>query len=261
MEKNRKNIQVMIAHPRPEEQKRIASLLKREGVFRVRHMTHDGLECLREAVAIQPDLLVLDLVLDKIDGLEVLRRLKEFPLPNTKCLILSDYNGYIAKQALLHGADYCLLTPCADHVLIERIRMLVLPPLHAYTDEAIDVETIRVLRAIGVSNHLKAYAYVLDGVRILIRDPDVIRQRRLTKDLYGVIAQHFDISTLQVERTMRTLTESLFKKGDSEHLANYFNASDIQRGKITNSNFLAVVVYQVSKALEENSAADKHTEY
>lgn len=257
MRKNRKNIQVMIAHPRVEEQTRIATLLKRAGNFQVRYMTHDGLECLREAVSIHPDLLVMDLVLDKIDGLEVLHRLKEFPLPNTKCLVLTDYSGYLEKQALLNGADYCILTPCADNVLVERMRMLVLPPAQTYSDADIDAETIRVLRMIGAPDHLKAYDYVLDAVRILVRDPDIIRQRRVIKDLYGAIAQHYDIPSAQIERTMRTLTDHLFKDSTLEHLEKFFNLSDSRRSKITNSNFLSTVLALVNSALKENRAAQQ----
>lgn len=257
MEKNRKSIQVMIAHPLVEEQQRIASLLKREGIFRVRHMTHDGLECLREAVSIQPELLILNMVLDKVDGLEVLRRLKEFPLPHTKCLVLTDYNGYLREQALLSGADYCLLTPCADGVLIERLRMLVLPPTHSHSDEAIDAATISVLRVIGASDHLKGYAYVLNALRILVRDPDLIRQRRVTRDLYAVIAENFNVPRMHIERTMRTLTCRLFERGDLEHLSQYFSASDIQQAKITNSDFLTAVLRFVNKALEDKAQAEK----
>lgn len=252
MKKRRKSIQVIIAHPRIEEQTRIAALLKRAGKFQVRCMTHDGLECLREAVSIQPDLLVMDLVLDKIDGLEVLRRLKEFPLLNTKCLVLADYSGYLEKQSLLCGADYCILMPCADNVLVERMRMLVLPPAQIYSDADIDAQTIRVLRTIGVANYLKAYDYVLDAMHILVRDPDIIRQRRLVKDLYEVIAQQHDIPKIQIERTMRTLTGHLFKDSTVEHLEKFFNSFDAQRGKISNSNFLSTVLALVSTALEEN---------
>lgn len=256
MEKNTKPIQVVIAHPMAEEQQRIAALLKREGIFRVRHMTHDGLDCLREAVSIQPELLILNMVLDKVDGLEVLRRLKEFPLPHTKCLMLTDYNGYLRDQALLCGADYCLLTPCADGVLAERVRMLVLPPAPTHSDEAIDAATVLVLRTMGVSDHLKGYAYVLNALRILVRDPDLIRQRRVTRDLYIPIAENFGIPRMHIERTMRTLTNRLFQRGDREHLAQYFSASDIQQGSITNSDFLTAVLRLVTKVLKKQAQSE-----
>ncbi len=254
MEKKRRNVQVVIAHPIPEEQQRIASVLKKDGHFRIRHMTCDGLDCLREVLAIQPDLLIMDAVLDKIDGMEVLRRLKEFPQSQTKCLMLSTYGGYVKNYASFLGADFCLVTPYADSTLIESVRMLLQPPEATFSDKEICAETARILRRLGVPERLKAHAYTIDGVRILIRDPELVRRRQVVKELYGTIAQHFDASGERVERTMRTLTTRLFSKGDPERLAEYFSPSDLQQGHINNTDFLTTLAYWVKKGLEDNAS-------
>ncbi len=255
MEKKRKNVQVVIAHPIPEEQQRIAAVLKKDGHFRIRHMTCDGLDCLREVLAIQPDLLIMDAVLDKIDGMEVLRRLKEFPQSKTKCLMLTTYGGYVKNYASFLGADFCLVTPCADSTLIESVRMLLQPPETTFSDKEICAETARILRRLGVPERLKAHAYTIDGVRILIRDPELVRRRQVVKELYGTIAQHFDASGERVERTMRTLTTRLFNKGDGECLAQYFSPSDLQQGHINNTDFLTTLVYWVKKGLADNDSS------
>ncbi len=254
MEKKRKNVQVVIAHPIPEEQQRIASILKKDGPFRIRHMTCDGLDCLREVLAIQPDLLIMDAVLDKIDGMEVLRRLKEFPQSKTKCLMLSTYGGYVKNYASFLGADFCLVTPCADSTLIESVRMLLQPPETTFSDKDIYAETARILRRLGVPERLKAHAYTIDGVRILIRDPELVRRRQVVKELYGTIAQHFDASGERVERTMRTLTTRLFSKGNAECLAQYFSPSDLQQGHMNNTDFLTTLAYWVKKNLADNES-------
>lgn len=254
MEKKRKNVQVVIAHSIPEEQQRIASLLKKDGHFRVRHMTHDGLDCLREVVATQPDLLIMDAVLDKIDGLEVMRRLKEFPRSKTKCLMLTTYGGYVKDYTSFLGADFCLVTPCSDSVLIESVRMLFRPPETAFSDKDIYTEAARILRYLGVPDRLKAHAYAIDGVRILIRDPELVRRRQVVKELYGTIAQHFDVTGVRVERTMRTLTTRLFSKGNAECLGQYFSQADLQQGHINNTDFLTTLAYWVKKNLADNSS-------
>ena len=251
-------MQVIIAHPISEERQRIATLLKEEGTFRVRHMTGDGLDCLREVVATQPDLLILDAVLDKIDGIEVLRRLKEFPLTRTRCLMLTSFKNYIKERALCLGADYCLITPCADSVLIETVRMLLLPTETSVSDKELDDQTGQVLHKIGVPNRLKAYPYVLHGVRILYRDPELVRRRCVVKELYNVIAQRFDVTLMQVERAMRTLSERVLDKGDPEYLNRYFNAADIQRGRITNTDFLTTLTRLVKERLENKDVVAEH---
>ncbi len=254
MEKKRKNVQVVIAHPIPEEQQRIASVLKKDGHFRIRHMTCDGLDCLREVVATRPDLLIMDTVLDKIDGLEVMRRLKEFPLSKTKCLMLTTYKGYVKDYTSFLGADFCLMAPCTDSALIESVRMLLQPPEDTFSDKDIYAEAAHILRRLGVPDRLKAHAYVIDGVRILIRDPELVRRRQVVRELYGTIAQHFEASGERVERTMRTLTNRLFSKGSAERLAEYFSPSDIQQGHMNNTDFLTTLVYWVKKGLTDNGS-------
>lgn len=254
MERKRKTMRAIIAHPIPEEQARIASILKKTGIFQVRYMTHDGLDCLREVISTQPDLLILDAVLDKIDGLEVLRRLKEFPLIRTKCLMLTSYSSYIKDYALCLGADYCLMAPYADGVLAEAARMQVLPPEASFDDREIDAESARILRNIGVPTRLKAYPFVQAAVRILIRDPDLVRRRCVVKGLYGSIAQYFKVPDSRVERAMRTLTNRVFDKGDREYLAQYFTSSDMQQAHATNTDFLVTLTHLVKEALKTNAA-------
>ncbi len=251
MVKKRKYLQVVIAHPIPEERARIAALLKREGIFRVHHMTENGLDCLREVVSTQPDLLILDTVLDKVDGMEVLRRLREFPLTRTRCLAITSFKDYVKERALCLGADYCLIAPYADNVLVEAARMLLLPPESAVSDRELDEQTSRVLRDIGVPARLKAYPYVLHAVRILYRDPELVRRRCVVRELYGVIAQRFGVSLCQVERAMRTLSARALDKGDPEALARCFSSAELQRGHLTNTDLLVALTRLVSERLTD----------
>ena len=48
----------------------------------------DGLEAVRKAEELQPDLVLLDLGLPKLNGMEVARRIRQFT-PNSKILIVS----------------------------------------------------------------------------------------------------------------------------------------------------------------------------
>lgn len=246
-----KTFQVIVAHAVPEEQARIRKALEGSGRFRVSYMTHDGLDCLREVVARQPDLVVLDMVLDKIDALEVLRRLKAFSLSGTKYLVTSCYAGYLGEQAVLAGASYCLLAPYSYEVLTERATQLLVPPQAVFSDHEIDKATAYILRQISAPEHLIGYSYVLESMRILIRDPEIIRRRRVTQELYQVMADSHQIPLARVERVMRTLTEHIFKHNAVETLTRFFNLAHVHRGSISNTAFLSAVCALVQARLEE----------
>lgn len=248
----RKNIvQAIVAHPIPAEQVRITSILEKDGRFHVSFTTHDGLECLRQVSLNQPALLILDAVLDRVSGLEVLRRLQEFPEPRPRCLMLTSYGNYVQEYAQCSGADYCLIAPYSDKALIDSACMLVQSLPVFFTDREIDAATVRVLRELDVPTRLKGYSYIKDSIRLLIRDPDLVRRRCVVSDLYGVIAVKYGFKNAQpVERAMRTLVDRVFKRGNPVYLAKYFGDAELRQSHATNTDFLLALAQFVRAALE-----------
>jgi DNA-binding response OmpR family regulator len=72
---------------------------------------HNGREALRLALELQPDLVILDLMLPGASGLEVLSDLrKEVPLAETPVIVMSAW-GHADQAALEAGADRFLAKP------------------------------------------------------------------------------------------------------------------------------------------------------
>jgi two-component system, OmpR family, response regulator len=112
-----------------EDEERVASFvvkgLEAEG-YAVEHVA-TGLEALARIRADEPDLILLDLTLPDIDGLELLRRLREGGLA-TPVIILSargDMDDHV--QALEVGADDYLNKPFHFDELLARLRAHLRP--------------------------------------------------------------------------------------------------------------------------------------
>jgi DNA-binding response OmpR family regulator len=85
---------------------------------------HDGHEALRRIAEQQPDLVVLDLMLPGIDGLEVCRRLRErWPIPVVMLTALGDETDRLAGFEI--GADDYVTKPFSPRELAMRVRSVL----------------------------------------------------------------------------------------------------------------------------------------
>ncbi|MBI3301004.1 MAG: response regulator transcription factor [Deltaproteobacteria bacterium] len=127
----------------------LRALLEAEPDFRLIGETGDGLEAVRLVERLQPDVLVLDLSLPSLHGLEVIREVRKHSL-QTRVVILSMYSSdaYVL-QALKNGAAGYVLKDSNAAILIQAIREVaagrryLCPELSArvidaYVDHAID---------------------------------------------------------------------------------------------------------------------------
>jgi DNA-binding NarL/FixJ family response regulator len=98
------------------------ALLEGEQGFSVVAEASDGLEAARLVERLQPDVLVLDLMMPALSGLEVLRIVTERS-PRTRVVVLSLYSNvaYVA-EALKRGATGYVLKGCTEENLVRAVR-------------------------------------------------------------------------------------------------------------------------------------------
>ncbi len=101
----------------------LAPFLERAG-FAVA-VAADGEEALRQVAGFAPDLVILDVLMPKLDGREVLRRLRR--AGNWVPVILLTQVGESTERAmaLMEGADDYLNKPFDPHELVARIRAVM----------------------------------------------------------------------------------------------------------------------------------------
>ena len=131
----------------------VISFTLRRGGFEV-ITAHDGQSGLASWQSNRPDLIVLDLNLPKLDGLEVCRRIRS--IEKTPIIILSVRSGdEVVVKGLEMGADDYIVKPFSPSQLVARVR--------AVLRRAGVVETI---------GTLSAAALTLDRARHEVQRPD-----------------------------------------------------------------------------------------
>ncbi|MDY7015428.1 MAG: response regulator transcription factor [Cyanobacteriota bacterium] len=137
---------ILIVEDEPEIAKLIQQTLEREGFSC--EIAEDGLQALETFSNQQPDLIVLDLMLPGLDGLEVCTRIRQKPhLKDPYILMLTARGEEIDRViGLSTGADDYLVKPFSPRELAARVRALLR----------------RSLRQTGQSQILRAPHFTLD---------------------------------------------------------------------------------------------------
>src|SRR2546430_8163510 len=116
---------VLVVEDEPDIRHLIAHHLQREG-FRCREVS-TGTEALRAVRTSIPDLIVLDLMLPEVDGLEVCRRLRSDPgtagIPIIMLTAKSDEVDRVVGLEL--GADDYVAKPFSPKELVARVRAVL----------------------------------------------------------------------------------------------------------------------------------------
>jgi two-component system phosphate regulon response regulator PhoB len=90
-------------------------------------VAHDGQDGLQQAKLRPPDLVVLDLMLPMIDGLEICRRLRADPVTRNVLVLMLTAKGEETDEVVgfAVGTDDYVSKPFSVKVLLERIRALL----------------------------------------------------------------------------------------------------------------------------------------
>lgn len=99
---------------------------EREG-FRV-EVAEDGLVAMKKLLQVKPDIVVLDLMMPKLNGVDVLKYIRSTPeLKKIPVIILSNaHMTALAQEAAAIGAEKALLkSSCTPGILLETINSLL----------------------------------------------------------------------------------------------------------------------------------------
>jgi len=163
----------------------LGRLMRREGHEVV--AVHDGAACLEAVSAKAPDLILLDVVLPRMDGFAVCRRLKQDPATRlTPVILITGVGDTEAKmQGLEAGADDFLVKPIDTRELLARSRALI--RLKRYTDDLDSAASIVMTLAVmieardgyteGHCHRMANYAAAL-GRRLGLPEEDLQALRR-----------------------------------------------------------------------------------
>lgn len=119
-----KVIKVMMADDHLMVREGVKALLEIDGDIKVIAQANDGVECLKILEEVNPDVLLLDINMPKLDGLAVLETVKHTK-PNIKVIVLTIHNeGNYLYNAYEKGADGYVLKDSGSDILKRAIQVV-----------------------------------------------------------------------------------------------------------------------------------------
>jgi len=120
------NVTILLADDHPFVRRGVRNLLEAEADFSVIGEAEDGLQVVQMAEKLRPDILIVDLMMPNLNGLEVLKQVSQRS-PKTRNIVLSMQSAdpYVV-EAFRSGASGYILKDGAPDELIDAIRQVLL---------------------------------------------------------------------------------------------------------------------------------------
>ena len=191
------------------------------------------------------DVLLLDLIMPKKDGLYVLEQMKKKNIQKPVIVGTSFNADETIARVSKYDPKHFILKPF-DMIDLEN-KIMDAASFKLEGDSKInlyhnnlEISVTKLLHGLGVPSHIKGYQYIREGVILMYEKPDIVGA--ITKELYPEIAKRFDTTVSRVERAIRHAIEVSWNRGDIELMEEIFGHSvDYDRAKPTNSEFIVTV--------------------
>lgn len=205
----------------------------------------------------QPDVVLLDLIMPKLDGLTVMEKVsmdKTIKKQPKFIIITAIGQEGITEDAFGLGANYYIMKPFDHEGILTRVKRLggkraaeekaVRTSMEEEkgkpTEKNLENDVTAIIHDVGVPAHIKGYQYLRDAIMMSVNDVEMMNS--ITKILYPTIAKKHKTTASRVERAIRHAIEVAWTRGNVDTIDELFGYTvNNGKGKPTNSEFIALI--------------------
>ncbi|MFR4351922.1 MAG: sporulation transcription factor Spo0A [Roseburia sp.] len=255
-------LKVAIADDNERMLRLLGDIIESDDELNVIGTARDGEEAYNVIKTKEPDVVLLDIVMPKLDGLGVLDRVnndKTIKKHPTFIMISAIGQEKITEDAFQLGADYYIMKPFDNDMVLSRIKHIKgsadirnaeSRKVNAYEkaqepcERNLEADVTEIIHEIGVPAHIKGYQYLRDAIVMSVNDMDMLNS--ITKILYPTIAKKYQTTSSRVERAIRHAIEVAWSRGKMDTIDEMFGYTIHNgKGKPTNSEFIALITDRI----------------
>jgi RNA polymerase sigma factor (sigma-70 family) len=201
-------IRILLADDHRMMRDGIRAILERHPTFEVVGEASDGREAVHQARQLQPDVVVMDISMPLLNGLEAMRQILQ-GCPDTSVLILTVHEREdLVAQLLSAGASGYLLKRAAAQDLVSAIQAVFRG--NAYIDPAIAKHVIS-----GYISHIQSRGFDSASGNLTDREREVLQlvaEGYTSREIADLL--HLSMKTVQNHRTKILRKLDLHDRGD-----------------------------------------------
>ncbi|OUO81291.1 sporulation transcription factor Spo0A [Blautia sp. An249] len=231
---------------------------------------HNGEEICNIIREKEPDVVVLDIIMPKVDGLSVMEKVshdQEMKKHPSFIIVSAVGQERITEDAFNLGADYYMLKPFDNQMLLNRIKHIrnsgerrlreirrqnTHEEVSSLGERNLERNVTNIIHEIGVPAHIKGYQYLRDAIILSVNDMEMLNS--ITKILYPTIAKKHQTTSSRVERAIRHAIEVAWSRGKMDTIDELFGYTvSTGKGKPTNSEFIALIADKIRLEYKNHS--------
>ncbi len=240
----------------------LSDIMKEDKDIEVVGTAGNGIDALSIIKDKSPDIVLLDLIMPKLDGLGVMEKVRNSnDYKKTPAFIVITAIGQegVTENAFELGANYYIMKPFDNDMILTRIKQIkgvlhnkLVEPLKAtafenkqqYMERNLESDVTNIIHEIGVPAHIKGYQYLRDAIMMSVNDTEMLNS--ITKLLYPSIAKRHKTTPSRVERAIRHAIEVAWSRGKMDTIDDLFGYTvNNGKGKPTNSEFVALIADKI----------------
>ncbi len=240
----------------------LSNIIKSDDELQVIGTAKDGEEACNMIKSKEPDVVLLDNIMPKLDGLEVMKKIKnDRNIKKHPAFIMISAVGQekITEDAFALGADYYIMKPFDNEMVLDRIKNIKrssnrpageVKKINPYekkedfNERNLEGEVTAIIHEIGVPAHIKGYQYLREAIIMSVMDIEMLNS--ITKILYPTIAKKYQTTPSRVERAIRHAIEVAWSRGKMDTIDELFGYTiNNGKGKPTNSEFIALIADKI----------------
>ena len=226
-----------------EEDIRLASILTAKllstNKYHILEVSNNALNCISYLSHNSCDLLIIDLMLSKIDGISVLQKLKQLnETAYKKVICMTSFNNPIISK-LLNDLEvtYCIKSPIDIDSFLSTIDSIINVDDKIINLSKLENEISIILKKTGISVNLNGYMYLRTAIILVYNDIEYFTQ--ITKKLYPDIARQYSTTASRVEKSIRHAIKTAWNQDDGKKINDILKRRNLF--KPTNSEFIALI--------------------